>query len=75
MGQQEGIGVGGVRTGLCLDYGGGFMTYGTVYPQKVGFTVFKFYIYIYMADAENQGNWSNCNILMTQHLFFFFLYF
>ena len=51
MGQQEGIGVGGVRTGLCLDYGGGFMTYGTVYPQKVGFTVFKFYIYIYMADA------------------------
>lgn len=47
MGQQEGIGVGGVRTGLCLDYGGGFMTYGTVYPQKVDFTVFKFYIYIY----------------------------
>lgn len=41
-------------------------------PQKVDFTVFKFYIYIYMADVENQGNWSNCNILMTQHLFFFY---
>lgn len=37
MGQQEGIGVGGVRTGLCPDYGGGFMTYGTVYPPKSGF--------------------------------------
>ena len=24
-----------------------------------------------MADAENQGNWSNCNILMTQHHFLF----
>lgn len=36
QGQHEGIwGGGGVRTGLCLDFGGGYMTYRTVYSKKV----------------------------------------
>ena len=31
---------------ICLDCGGGFMTYETVYPPKVDFTIFKFVVYI-----------------------------
>ena len=47
MGQQEGSGVGGVRTGLCLDYGAGYriteicQNSWTIYLKAMNFTLCK----------------------------------
>lgn len=49
----------GLRTGLCLDYGGGLITYGTVCP-KSGLPLYLSLICVSVADVESQGTGADC---------------